>query len=175
MAVAAFAVHELRYLIAPPAASEAAEHAYIPFASGLVVLLFALAAGELALRVAGARDEGMGEAAPRAFWVAWLASSAGLAAIFTGQELAEAVLSGGPVVFPLAGGGLWALPLALALGALVALFLRLAGVAVSAALRRRTGRAPRPGVVAKPHWRPAPPIGSVLARHLAGRAPPLAS
>jgi hypothetical protein len=175
MAVAAFALHQLRYLLAPPGASEAADHAYIPFASGLVVLLFALAAGELALRVAGARDEGRGEAEPRSFQVAWLVSSAGLLAIFVGQELAEALLAGGPLVSPLAGGGLWALPLALALGALVALVLRLAGVAVSAAVRRRTARASRPGTVARPRWRPARPSGSVLARHLAGRAPPLAS
>jgi len=175
MAVAGFALHQLRYLISPPAASEAAEHAYIPFASGLVVLMFALAAGELALRLAGARDDGTGEAAPPAFWVAWLASSAGLAAIFTAQELAEGVLSGAGAAFPLAGGGLWALPLALGLGALVAVLLRLAGVAVSAAVRRRPRRAPWPAIASRPRRRPAPPTGSLLGRHLASRAPPLPS
>src|SRR4051794_6394938 len=175
MAAAAFALHQLRYLVAPAAGSEPSEHAYIPVAAGVVVLLFALAAGELALRVAGARDDGTGETEPRAFWAVWLVSSAGLVAIFAGQELAEAVLAGGPVVDPLAGGGLWALPLALALGGLVALALRLAGVAVLGAVRPRTRRRPRPGTVTRPRWRPARPAASVLARNLAGRAPPLAS
>src|SRR3954447_16665099 len=154
MAAAAFAGHQLRYLLAPADASEAADHAYLPFASGLVVLLFALAAGELALRVAVARADGRSEAEPRAFPVTWLVASAGLVAIFTGQELAETLLSGGPLVDPLAGGGLEALPLALALGALVALALRLAGVAVSAAVRRRTRRSPPPGLGAPPASRP---------------------
>jgi hypothetical protein len=175
MAAAAFALHQLRYLVAPVAGSEPSEHAYIPIAAGVVVLLFAVAAGELALRVAGARDDGTAEAEPRAFWVVWLVSSVGLTAIFAGQELAEALLAGGPVLDPLAGGGLWVLPLALVLGGLVALALRLAGVAVLGAVRRQARRRGRPGAVPRPRWRPAGPAASVLARNLAGRAPPLTS
>src|SRR3954462_6616828 len=84
MAAAAFALHQLRYLLAPADESEAADHAYLPFASGLVVLLFALAAGELALRVAVARDDGRSEAAPRAFPVAWLLARGGAGAPLPG-------------------------------------------------------------------------------------------
>ncbi len=175
MAAAAFALHQLRYLLAPAGGSESSEHAYIPIAATVVVLLFAVAAGELALRVAGARDEGTAEAEPRAPWAVWLVAAAGLLAIFTGQELIENVLAGGPVVDPLAGGGIWAVPLALMLGGLVALALRLAGVAVLGAVRRRSARSPRPGAVAPPRRRASSPAASVIARYLAGRAPPLTS
>jgi hypothetical protein len=174
MAVAAFTLHQLRYLLAPADAAERAEHAYIPFIAMLVVLLFALAAGQLALRLAVAREDGDGEAEPRPFWVAWLTSAVALVAIFAGQELLEALLSGGAPADPLAGGGLWALPLALLLGFLVAVALRWAGTVVRAAVRRARRRT-RPGPAPRPVWRPKPPAGSVLARYLAGRGPPLPS
>jgi hypothetical protein len=175
MAAAALALHQLRYLLAPAEAAERAEHAYVPFAAMLIVLLFALAAGQLSLRVAIARDEGKGEAEPRAFRVVWLTSSAGLVAIFGGQELLEAVLAGGSAGDPLSGGNFVALPLACVLGALVALALRWAGGAVRAAIRRLEARSPRPRPVLRPVWRPGRPPASVLARNLAGRAPPLPS
>jgi hypothetical protein len=173
LAVAAFALHQLRYLLAPAEGAE--PHGYMPFAATLVVVLFAIAAGELALRVAGARDDGAAEAEPRAFWIVWLASSVGLIAIFAVQELTEAALAGGPLGDPLAGGGLLAVPLALVLGALVALALRWAGEAVLEAVRRRPRRRPRPGSAARPVWRPMCPVASVLGRNLAGRAPPQTS
>jgi hypothetical protein len=173
MAVAAFALHQLRYLLAP--AGDTEPHAYIPIAATLVVILFAIAAGELALRVAGARDDGAAEAAPRALWITWLVSSAGLIAIFAVQELIEAALAGGPVADPLAGDGLLAVPLALVLGFVVALALRWAGEAVLGAVRLRRRRPPRPGPAARPVWRPVRPIASVLGRNLAGRAPPQTS
>ena len=175
MVVAAFTLHQLRYLLAPADAAEQADHAYIPFIAMLVVLLFALAAGQLALRVAVARDDGAGEAEPRRFWVAWLTSAVLLVGVFVGQELLEAVLAGGAPENPLAAGGLWALPLALVLGLLVAVLLRWAGAAVRAAVRPVRRRHSRPGAVLRPLWRPAAPAGSVLARNLAGRAPPLSS
>src|SRR3954447_25111516 len=168
MAAAAFAGHQLRYLLAPADASEAADHAYLPFASGLVVLLFALAAGELALRVAVARADGRSEAEPRGLPLTWLVASAGLVAIFAGQELVESLLSGGPLVDPLAGGGLSVLPLAVALRGLVPLALRLAGVAVLGAVRRRSRRSRRAGAVPRPPWRAGRPLACVLARNLAG-------
>jgi hypothetical protein len=175
IAVAAFVLHQLRYTLAPADGAAHAEHAYIPFAATLVVLLLALAAGQLALRVARARDDGTGEADGRAFRATWLMSSLGLVAIYAGQELLEARFAGAPAEDPLSGGGRWALPLALVLGALVALALRWAGGAVRAAVRRAGTRSPRPGPVIRPVWRPATPASSVLARHLAGRAPPAAS
>ncbi len=175
LAVAALALHQLRYLLAPADGVEQADHAYIPFAATGVVLLFGLAAGQLALRVAGARDDGEGEAAPRGFALAWLASTIGLVLVFIGQELLESALAGGPVHDPLSGGGLLALPLALVLGALVACALRWAGGVVRAAIRRARRRRVRPGPASPPVWRSARQAASVLARHLAGRAPPATS
>src|ERR687888_928259 len=93
MAVAAFALHQLRYLLAPADAAERVEHGYIPLAATLAVLLFAVAAGELAFRVARARDDGAAEAEPRPFPLTWLVASAGLLAIFAAQELTESLLS----------------------------------------------------------------------------------
>jgi prepilin signal peptidase PulO-like enzyme (type II secretory pathway) len=178
MAVAAFALHQLRYVLAPaePAGGlDRPDHAYLPFAATIAALLFAVAAGQLALRLARARDDGAGESVPPSFWLAWLAASAGLVAIFVVQELLESLLGGGAMENPLAGGGLWAVPLAMALAALVALGLRWAGEAVRAAVRQVRRRRLLPGPLSRPVWRPSGPRASVLARHLAGRAPPLAS
>ena len=124
--------------------------------------------------MARARDEGAGESAPPAFWLAWLGAAAGLIAIFVAQELVESLLGGAAVEPPLAGGGLWVIPLALAFAALVALALRWAGEAVRGAIRQVRRRRLRPGPVHRPGWRPGRPSASVLARHLAGRAPPFA-
>ena len=175
MAVAAFVLHELRYLLAPAKGSEASEHGYIPLAAMLVVFLFALAAGDLAIRVAHARDDGTGEAEARPLPLVWLAASMGLVAIFAVQELTEATLAGAPVALPFAGGGLWALPLALSLGLVVAAGLRWASGAVLAAVRRRRPPRPRPHAPGRPPWRPLLPAGSLLGLNLAGRAPPLTS
>jgi hypothetical protein len=171
MAAAAFALHQLRYVLAPAGEGGSADHAYVPFAAAVIVMLIALAAGELAMRVAGARDDGTAEADPRSTWAVWLVASAGLVAIFVGQELIESLLGSGHVTDPLAGGGLSVLPLALALGGFVALALRLAGVAVRAAVRRTSRRRQRAGTVLRPRWRATHPAASVLARKLAGRAP----
>jgi hypothetical protein len=175
VAVAAFALHELRYVLAPAQEVATSGHAYVPLVACLVVLLFAIAAGELALGLARARDDGTAEAEPRAFQAIWVVASAGLVAIFAAQELTEAALAGGPVTDPFAGGGLWALPLALLLGGLVAWTLRWAGGAVLTAARRRRRLPRRPGVAGRLPWRPLRPAASVLGRHLAGRAPPLTS
>jgi hypothetical protein len=174
-AAAALTLHQLRYLLAPDGHVYAAEHAYIPFAVMLAMFLTALAGAELGVRVAQARDDGTGEGEPRPLWQAWLATAAALVAIFVGQELLEALLAGAPAQDPLAGGGLWALPLALVLAGLVALALHLAGVAVRAAARRRSGHRPRPAPALRLTWRPGRAPASVLARNLAGRAPPLTS
>jgi hypothetical protein len=175
MAVAAFALHQLRYLLAPGGTVDQSEHAYVPLVAGAVVLLFAFAAGELAHGVARARDDGAAEGEPPPFRITWLVASGGLLAIFTAQELTEVLLAGGALVDPFAAGGLWALPLSLVLGALVALALSWAGRAVLAAARRHLRRRRRSLAVPRPAWRPPRPASSVLARHLAGRAPPLTS
>jgi len=175
MALAAFLLHELRYVLAPAGAEEGSEHAYIPFAATVVALLVAIAAGQLALRVARARDDGAGESEPGTFGLVWLGASTGLLVVYAGQELLEAVLAGAPPHDPLAGGGLWALPLALVLGGLAAAALRWACRVVVAAARAASKGRRRPGAVQRPLWRPVRPVASLLGRHLAGRAPPLPS
>lgn len=184
MAVAALALHELRYLIAYDSgaghALEQQGHAYLSVAGAVVGVLLALAAGQLVARLARAWRAGSDEGAPRSFALAWAAASAGMTLIYAAQELLEGLLCdghpGGPAgVF--GHGGLWALPLALVLGALVVLALRGARAAVRAAaahsprVRASRGRAtpaPRRELLA------VRSRASVLARHLAGRAPPLA-
>jgi hypothetical protein len=181
---AALCLHELRFLIGYGGRADAAlsdqGHAYLPFAGVLLVALLALAAGRLARSWRRARLSGADEGAPPALPSAWSASSATLLAIYLTQELLEGVLSTGhPEGLPgLFGNGGWvSAPLAVALGLLVALLLRGARVAVAAAARRAArGRVSRPTPNAR---RPRPdahaPAASVLARHLAGRAPPLTS
>lgn len=180
LAFGALALHEARYLIAhggPSAEGLAgAAHAYLPLAGALAAGLVALAAVELLAALSRARRAGAG-APPRPSGVRiWLAASAALLALHTGQELVEGALfagrPGGLAV--LAGGGWVCVPLALGFGALVALALRGADLAVrAAALRaraRRTVRGPRR--VARPAPVHLVRLRSPLAGHLAGRAPP---
>jgi hypothetical protein len=179
MAFAALLLHEARYLLGshPEQAIERDAHAYIPLAGGLVGLLLAIAAGQLVARVARARRDGSGEPSPRPFSAAWMAAAAGLLTTYAAQEALEAALAGGDPAVLFAHGGGWALPFALALGALVALACRGAAAAVRAAAQggerrapaRPARKAPRPAVRTLRRRRP------VLALRLAGRAPPLAS
>jgi hypothetical protein len=184
LAGAALALHQLRYLIgySPHSGHALAHqgHGYLEYALPLVAALLVLAGGALLARVARAWHTGVPEAAPPRFAWSWAAAAVALIVIYAGQELLESVLTAGHPggVAALSGhGGLVALPLAVLLGGLVALLLRGAGVAVARAARRarraRLPRAPhrarRPGLVGER------PYASVLARHLAGRAPPHAA
>jgi hypothetical protein len=192
MPAAALLVHQLRYELAfgadAPRALATQGHAYLSSLTPWIVLLAALALGAslgaLAQRwAAGASAAGAVRRRSRRAatgLATWLAASAALLAIFSGQELLEGAFAGGHaagLAAVVGGGGWWALPSALVVGALVALMLR-AGALADATLaelaplrlRLRAGaragsRAPRP---AAPLLRaPAP-----LARAAAGRAPP---
>lgn len=96
-------------------------------------------------------------------------------AIFVAQEWAEGLLSAGhpsAVLEPLAHGGWVVVPLALVLGAAVALLVRGAELALA-----RGGTRPRVGpggpiVSAGLRVRVWRPRASLLALNLAGRAPP---
>ena len=178
--VAALVLHELRYLIGYGEPSGEAigsqGHAYLPAAAAAAAGLLALALGQLVAAVSRAARTGTGERAPGRFAPVWAASTAALLLTYGGQELVESLLAAGhPAgLGSLAGnGGLAVLPLAFALGAVVALLLRGASAVVCAAAHARVprvsraprgARLPRPPRVARP--------ASVLARHLAGRAPP---
>ena len=181
LGMGAMAVHELRYLLAYGGDSGRAlseqGHAYLPLITAAAVVLVGLATGQLIRAVGRARRTGAVEGEAPAFVAAWLLSALALTVIFALQESLEGLLSAGhPAgVAALTGhGGLVALPISAAIGALVALGLRGASAAVAAAARSsRRMDPPRAAPVPRPADRLAAPLGSPLARHLAGRAPPL--
>jgi hypothetical protein len=190
MPAAALLVHQLRYELAfgadAPRALAEQGHAYLSSLTPWLVLLAALALGASlgALVQRWARDgvdDGEGHGARRMAGVRlWLLASAGLSAIFAGQELLEGALAAGHaagVAAVLGGGGWWALPAALLVGGLLTLALR-AGAAVEDALvelgRLRLRLRPHSRKAAR-LLRPTAPFlraPAPLARAAAGRAPP---
>ena len=138
-------------------------------------LLIALAVAQLIVALGRARRTAHGEEPP-GFLRIWGVLVLALLAVYTGQELLEAALTPGREISAaavLAEGGWCALPLALFIGALATLVVRGAGRRVAMVARQArphparesilvTGRRPAPALVAVP----------VIARHLAGRAPP---
>ena len=181
IALAVLVLHELRYLIgygghAGQALADQG-HGYLPFASGAVLLLLALGVGQLLLALKRALRSATASPAPP-FGLLWLAAISALLAIYCSQELLEGLLtSGHPNGFAaLAADRGWsALPLAIALGAVVALALRGAAAAERrVAARARSARSwpARVARVRRPRLAPLAPAAPVLARKLAGRAPP---
>jgi hypothetical protein len=176
LAVAALALHELRYLIGYGGEAHEAlasqGHSYLPVVSALSGILLVVALAQLAARTLRRTGESHGPSAR----VAWALASAALLLIFVGQESLEGLLSWGHpagVAAVTAHGGLVAVPLALALGGLVALGLRGAARIVAAAARRVRPPLPRPRVHRRrPRRDPVRPLAGVLALNLAGRAPP---
>ncbi|HEX5909670.1 MAG TPA: hypothetical protein VFY44_04200, partial [Thermoleophilaceae bacterium] len=129
-------VHQLRYLIVP--ASQDA-HGYLPLLGVASVVALAAGAGHLAATLERARRTGRDERVALGFLRAWGMVVAGVLALFWAQETFEALLLGAALAAPLApltGGGWVALPLALALGAVLALALTGARAAVRAAAQR---------------------------------------
>jgi hypothetical protein len=162
LAVGAFSLHQLRYLIAPGASSSALpSHGYM---TDLLAPIAVLAlAGALATLIRG--TEGAPPArAPLGRRVAVFAAA--LLAIYIGQECLESIVSlGHPAgaLTTLAAGGWVALPLSLALGALGAVLATALEaiervIAVVHAERRRRSRPP-----------------AVRGRELPARGPRLAS
>jgi hypothetical protein len=176
----ALAVHELRYLLVFGAGSGRAlardGHAYLGVINPLVALVVAGVLAQL-MRV-GARGARAGARPVTTFRRSWVQASAALVFIYAVQELVEGQLAAGHPAGLAAldgNGGLLAVPVALAIGAVVALFLR---EAPGAAGRVHPGVAPRCMFVTPARDVPAPaaparPRMPLLARHLAGRAPPL--
>jgi hypothetical protein len=180
IAVAVLVLHELRYLIGYGADAGTAlatqGHSYLPSVSLAAVVLLALAVGRLLLSFRAAlRTATAGSAPP--FGVLWLAAICALLAVYCSQELLEGLLATGhPVGFAaLAVDGGWsAIPLAVALGGVVALLLR--GAAAAEALVAAYGRRASAGVARPAHARRRPDACTAprtpLAANLAGRAPP---
>jgi hypothetical protein len=169
----ALAVHELRYVLAGRR-EDPHEHAYMPWAIPIACALLGLALAEFAARLAvRIREDDQPVHLPAG--VRWLTASTLLTAIFSMQEVTERFIAHGR--FDIADslvvhGGWVALPLCFVVGAVIALLLR----GAHALLTRTWGtvRAAR-SRIAEPLRRlprPRSPRAPVIARNLAGRAPP---
>lgn len=182
LAAGTFALHQLRYTLGYGEAAvqtlAAHGHGYLAVVTPLLALLVALAGGRFLAALARARRTGRAGGTTGRFGRVWLAASAVLFTTYAGQELLEGALSAGHpggVEAVVGGGGWWALPLALAIGLLVALALRGADACLALAARRQASGSPRPLLASRT---PAPvdlPAPRAIVRHLAGRAPPLPS
>lgn len=183
MPLAAWTVHQLRYLVAygsgGPRQLAEQGHGYLDLVMPVILVLASLAFGSFVLRFARAWSHGFGDrAAARSTRRLWITIATGLVVIYTGQELLEGVLASGhaPGLAGVLGhGGWWALPAALVVGGLLAFAVRGARV-VEALLGRRVPRrrrisvAPMLPMPLSAALSPAAP----LARRGAGRAPPAA-
>jgi hypothetical protein len=173
------AVHQLVYGLAGVRPDEHA-HAYLAWLTPALFALVFAGVAEVALRVArvGRRPA----APPPRGRVLWPVLSVLLVAIFAAQETAETLLEheeghGHALHELLIGHGLWVVaPIALVVGAVLALALRGAAAAEAWVLAVEPAKPEAPAPVAAPRRAPAAVravAGDVLARHLAGRAPPL--
>ena len=183
IAVGALGVHDLRYLLAygDRTGQELAltGHAYLrfvtPVVAGLIVLAAVAFAARLARAYAGEREDGRSVPSTRQMWA--LTSSL-LIVVFACQEWTEGLVSEGhPGGFtaPFSHGGLLAIPLALAIGLLIALALRGASAAIAVAARRSarlriSAATPLVSTVTRSVW--ATPVAGALSRRLSPRAPP---
>lgn len=182
VAAGGIALHELRYVLGYGSGSEHAlashGHEYLNLTTLLVGIVLALAVGQLVAVLARPRPSTSLGAHRASLARVWLAATLALLAVYTAQELVEGMLAPGHpagLAALTAGGGAWALPLAAAIGLLVALLVRGADAVIAAVSRRSRGpvaarsirlRASRPSVIRLV-------FGCILGRNLAGRAPPL--
>lgn len=180
LSTAALALHDFRYLAGYAAEAEAAlaeqGHGYLAAIGPLAGLLLGFAALELVFQIVRPRRV-PGPGTPPRFALRWASAAAALVVVYATQELVEgALFSGHPdgIAGVLASGGWTALPLAAALGVVVAGFLRGAELLVQSCARPTRSR-PRRALTAPRVPRPLPlPRCTPLAAHLAGRAPPQA-
>jgi hypothetical protein len=128
MPAAAFAVHQLRFLLAFHAGAglelQRQGHSYLHSVVPWIVLGIALVAGTF-LRALG-RAFGGRCSLPRytiSFAAVWLACSVALVAVYTAQELLEGLLAAGHpggLVGVFGYGGWWSIPAAIAVGLVLA-------------------------------------------------------
>ncbi|HEY3188844.1 MAG TPA: hypothetical protein VGJ70_15285 [Solirubrobacteraceae bacterium] len=167
LALAGFGVHQARYALAADHRGDVG-HGYLTVAPVLLALVLALALGHAIAATAAGRAS----VPRRRLQRGWLWSSVALVVLHVVQEAAERLIAGGG---PLDAGWLLVVPLCIVAGGLVALGLRGADEAL-AAVARALPRPPldRPPTAVLVPPAPVPRPAAALARHLAGRAPPLA-
>jgi hypothetical protein len=175
------AVHELRYVVAyGPGAGHAEAtqgHAYLTLLAPAVASAAVLALAAWLVRLAAGRAGPDGESPIPGFRRLWGGMSALLIALFVVQETLEGLTSAdhpAGVAGVLGHGGWTALVLAVAVGAVLALALRAAGVAL--APPGRAAETLRPVVPAASSFLIATAVARTrphpLASFLAGRGPP---
>jgi hypothetical protein len=182
MPAAAFAVHQLRYLLAfgghAGVELQRTGHSYLHSVVPWIVLLIGLAFGEFMWRLG--RATSAQRSVPRytlSLAGLWLVCSAALVAIYVSQEFLEGLFATGHPA-GLAGifgyGGWWAIPAALWIGLVLAAVFHGARWALGAVARRSRPFTAEPSPVAAPVR-----AGSVLLPRLAplaggwsGRGPP---
>jgi hypothetical protein len=178
----AFAVHQLRYQLAygsrAGTALTAQGHGYLDSLAPWVALLAALGLGRFLVRFAR-RLAVRGEIGPaRSFAVLWAVATPALLLTYALQEWLEGFFAAGHPgglggIF--GHGGLWAVPLALLAGVVIACVLRLAEAVVGAVSGPTLRHIPRVRSVGRTRPRSAPPLRCApLAGRSAGRAPPAA-
>ena len=163
----AWAVHEVRFTIAPVDGGVGPGHAYLHAALPLLTVLVALAATGFVARLVAPRDE-----PSRSLGRDWLSCAIVLLVSFVLQEGGESALSTHGPIF--AAGGWLGVPLAAVIGLGVALLLRGARDAVAAGTRLVARL--RVVLPVLPIAAFAPPAARRPAdaplRHLAARPPP---
>lgn len=182
--LAALAVHQLRYALAfgEDASARLAQegHAYLGSLEAIAVMLCAVALGSFLTRLAGtwtSGDVARPAEARHGLLKLWAAAALVLAAIYSGQELLEGMLTAGhpPGVEGVLGHGGWLMaPLSVAVGGLLALLLR-GAQAVLALVRGVRAARSQPAQSGPAALRPAPLTTRrprALAGVAAGRAPP---
>jgi hypothetical protein len=165
----AWAVHELRFALAPVDGGAGPGHAYLHALLPMITVLAALAATGFVARLIAPRQEHVRE---RPLSGDWLSCAGVLLVAFVLQEGAESALSSHGPIF--AAGGWVAIPLASIIGFAVALLLRGARAAIAAGTR--IASRVRAVVPSLPVCSFAPPAARRPAtaplRHLAARPPP---
>jgi hypothetical protein len=156
-------------------------HGYLTLVAPLVVL--ALAAGGLLLLVElhrAQRGPPLGRSAPHArpFWLSWLLTALVISAIYVGQEFAEGMLANGhpPGLMGVVGDAGWtAFAFALAVAAPIAYLSRRATALIArAAHGGRLVWLVLDRSILTPPVPDSHPLDAV-ARHLAGRGPPISA
>lgn len=170
------AVHDGRYLFATPEHALATAHVYLPWLVSAAGMLLFFAVAQLAANLG--RPGGRAPELPRVRTL-WLIATMTLLCVFGAQESLETAFAYGrlPELADVLGSGGWAaVPLAVAAGGVIAVLLRSAATVVRwASTRARSPVGRTPVALEVPCAPLLTPRGSVLARCLAGRAPPVLS
>ena len=178
LALGAIGLHELRYVLGPGAhAHETAVHSYLPLALALAVLAFVVALIDFVTTLVAANGDRVRLGAPSRVSRSWPMATVALVVIFILQESLEGALFGGHSagLHGLFGHGGWSVAIfAPLLGVLIAFLVRGSEKAIELAARSdpRPRLKPARVIAMRPPTSP-PPRPRLLARHLAGRAPPL--